>query len=674
MFIVAQTPLATPSPLRLVPGSGRSRFGLFEFDPRAGELQREGRPVKLSPQPARVLALLLSRPGEVVLREEFREHLWGSDTFVDFERGLNFCILQVRTALGDSSDNPRFVQTVPRRGARFIAPVTPAPPTGVTSASGSGGAMGSASSVTPAAPLAPSAPLSGAARAAPVAGAARVAPAAQQWRATAALAAVSIVVVAAMAWLAIPRIPSGAGAGGRTRLVVLPITPLQTDEATGALAEALTDEIISELGQLSPNRLAVIARTSSMAYRGQAKGIAEIGRELDVSLVVESSLRREGNTIRLGIKLIGVTNQTPSASWEETFDVTSGAGPTAATRAAIRMSRLVGAAVLPLMTARRDPPTTGNTAAWASYMRGRSLMNGGSAAHARQAIGAFEAATAADPNFAGAWAKRAEARHLLVMMGADRPLDAYVAARDEAARAVAADPTLADAHLAQGLVSLWFDWNPGAAASSFERALRLNDSLAAAHHDYAWSLLALGRDVEAIAEINRARDLDPLSVRANNDIGWLYLHLRRPADAERACEHTLAVDQTALEAQACLERSYSQRSLWDAALNAARATMPVEAFATIAATGPTREDAMRALWTWRLQRLEQAAQTRWISPYTLAVQYVLVGDHARAIEALERARADKAGMLAFAGRDPALDPLRGDPRFRAFLESLTRDR
>jgi tetratricopeptide (TPR) repeat protein len=258
-----------------------------------------------------------------------------------------------------------------------------------------------------------------------------------------------------------------------------------------------------------------------------------------------------------------------------------------------------------------------------------------------------------------------------VIMGAAKPRDAYVAARGEAARAVAADATLADAHLAQGLVALWFDWNPAAAAASFERALRLNGSLAAAHHDYAWALVALGRHEDAIAAITRARDLDPLSVRASNDIGWLYLHLRRPEDATRACEHTLALDPNALEAQACLERAYTQRALWDAAFNAARTMVPAEATAAIAASAPTRELAMRALWKWRLDRLEQAAGTRWVNPHTLAVHYVLVGDHARAIEALERARDERASMLAFAARDPALDPLRGDPRFVSWLASLS---
>jgi len=447
---------------------------------------------------------------------------------------------------------------------------------------------------------------------------------------------------------------------------VLPIATPAGDEATELLADGLTDELITQLGQLSPRRLAVIARTSAMTYRRTPKSIADIGRELDVRYVVESSLRRDGATLRISSKLIPVADQTPSAVWEETFDTGSGGGVLSSTRAGYRLARLVGGELLPRDAVRSEARAPENTAAWEQFMRGRALMNRGTIADVQQAIGAFDAATKADATFAPAWAKLAEARHLLVMMGATRPLDAYPLARDEAARAVAADDRLADSYLAEGLVALWFDWSPAIAAARFERAIALNNSNAAARHDYAWALVALGRDEDAIREITMARDFDPVSVRANNDIGWLYLELGRGADAERACEHTLALDASALEAQACLERAYTQRGLWDAALAAARTTMPAPAYDALAARGGTSQDLVRALWQWRLERLEQAARTRWISPYTLAVQHVLVGNHDRAIDALERARDEKNGMLVFLARDPALDPLRDNPRFRTF--------
>src|SRR5262249_30266204 len=157
---------------------------------------------------------------------------------------------------------------------------------------------------------------------------------------------------------------------------------------------------------------------------------------------------------------------------------------------------------------------------------------------------------------------------------------------------------LAEPHLANGIVQLWFDWRAADAARSFERAIALNPSSAAAHHDYAWALMALGRTDEAIAHLTMARDLDPLSVRANNDIGWLFLHLRRPEDAARACQRTLAMQPGALEPQACLERSYADRGLYDAALQAALAGTSKSAPGFPDLTGQRAADALRSIWRW----------------------------------------------------------------------------
>jgi TolB-like protein len=445
---------------------------------------------------------------------------------------------------------------------------------------------------------------------------------------------------------------------------------LTGDAGADYLADGLTDELIAELGQLGPERLAVIARTSSMSYRRSTKTVAEIAKELDVRFVVESSLRREGAGIRIGSSLVAAADQAPVAAWSETFGDGATTGADSQTGAAIRMARLVARALLPERDAAAAPAATPSVAAWNALIEGRALMNGGSAADVRQAIARFEAAAAADPALAAAWAKQAEARHVLVMMGAAAPADAYPPARDAATRALATNASLADAHLAQGLVQLWFGWRPSDAAGSFERALALNASSAAAHHDYAWALAALGRGDEAIAHITAARDLDPLSVRANNDIGWLYLFLRRPADAARACQHTVAIQQDSLEAQACLERAFTQRGLYDAALQAARASTPAAANVLPAPANAPAPEALRAIWEWRLARLEDAAPTRWISPYTIAVQHLLLGNRARALEALRQGVEQRVGMMVFLAHDPAVDALRGDPAFEAIVSAV----
>jgi DNA-binding winged helix-turn-helix (wHTH) protein/TolB-like protein/tetratricopeptide (TPR) repeat protein len=627
---------------------GRCRFGSFEFDLRTDELRNHGAVVKLAPQPSRVLALLLTRPGEVVRREELRDHLWGNETFVDFERGLNFCVLQVRTALGDSSDSPRFVQTVPRKGYRFIAAVEP---------------VASADSPSRSAPTpvqAPEAPEVAAALAPKVPSARPALEAPAVWLIGAAI------VLAPLLWLAwgtnraLP-----AAQTDRIRVAVLPFVNLTGDSGANYLADGLTDDVIAQLGRLGGKRLAVVARTSAMAYRDTTKTIGQIGRELNAAYVVESSLRRDGDTLRIGSSLVPTGDDAPAAVWSETFSDANGVESGGLSNTAVRLARLIAIELLPGARADELPERTSNPAAWHALMLGLSSMNRGTPDDVRRAIQHFESATTLHPQFASAWASLTAARHLLVMMGAVSPLDAYPLGQQEARRALAADPALPDAHLAQGLVDLWYERRPIEAAASFERALSLNASHAAALHDYAWSLVALNRDDEAIARIVAARDLDPLSLRANNDIGWLYLQLRQPADAIRACHHTLAIFPESLEAQACLERAYVQRGMSQSALRAALITMPQ------GEAGRTAPATIEAVWRLRLERLEALARTRWVSPYTLATHFAMVGQRERALDHLEAAADQRIGMLLFVERDPALDSLRQEPRFQALRARIT---
>ncbi len=440
---------------------------------------------------------------------------------------------------------------------------------------------------------------------------------------------------------------------------------LTGDADAAYLADGLTDDLIAQLGRMGGNRLAVVARTSAMAYRDTTKTIGEIGRELNAAYVVEGSLRRDGDTLRIGSNLVPTSDESPAALWSETFDEDSGdaRGPS---NAAVRLARLIAIELLPDARASDVPQATSSPAAWNALMKGLASMNRGTPDDVRKAIQHFESAAAQDPQLASAWASLAQARHLLVMMGVVAPREAYPLAQDEARRALAADPALPDAHVAQGLVQLWYELRPAEAAASFERALALNTSNAAALHDYAWSLVALNRDDEAVSRIVAARDLDPLSVRANNDIGWLYLQLRQPGDAIRACQQTLAVFPESLEAQACLERAYLQRGMYQSALRAALVTMPRPG-----APGASIPTSIEAIWRMRLERLETLARTRWVSPYTLATHLAMTGQRERALDQLEAAADQRVGMLVFLERDPAIDSLRGEPRFQALRARLT---
>lgn len=675
------------------------RFGTFEFDLQRGELLREGRLVKLQPQPARLLALLVAHAGRVVLRDEIKTHLWGHDTFVDFERGLNFCILQVRTALGDQSDNPRFIQTVPRRGYRFIAPVWPQMSDGPqmarmpdepqtprvpdeprlaqidTLSASSALSEHETSALSPSsvaretsAPSAPSAARETSTPSAPRESSVRSAPSAA-WRLSAAqwwLAALLIGGVALVIAGLIRRDPPASAA--KIRLAVLPIENLTGDPDADYLADGLTDELIAQLGRLSPDRLGVISRTSVMAYRGAGKSVAEIGRELDVAFVVEGALRRDGSRVRVTSELVSTGDQTQI--WADAFERPDTDTVLLQTDVGARIAGALARELVPGTPGPGLPPPTRNADAWDLYLRGRHFMNRGTPSDVAEAVRLFEAAVAQDPAFAAGWAQIAEARHLQVMIGSGSPLDAYPAAGDAARRALGLDGSLADAHVAAGLVQLWFDWSPSAAADSFARALALNGSHGAAHHDYAWALVGLGRFDEAVAHITAARDLDPLSARANTDIGWMRLHLRQPTEAVRACEHTLAIQPASLEAQACLERAYLQRGLLAEAVNAARTARPVDADAIGVARGVEPLDQLRAIWQRRLDGLEQALARGWTSPYSMATLLVALDRPEAALTRLLEAYDQRIGMMAFLGTDPAMDPLRADARFQAILAKV----
>jgi TolB-like protein/DNA-binding winged helix-turn-helix (wHTH) protein len=626
------------------------RFGPFELNPRSGELRRDGVPVKLQPQPAKVLALLVERPGELVLREEIKKALWGEETYVDFERGLNFCILQVRTALGDSSEHPRYIETLPRRGYRFIAPLksqgsprgTLGEPWGTPATSRTGSAKATVKE--------PGRSRSTLLRA----------------------IAISAVVVAALAGGAfyVSRYPSAPAPAGRVMVAVLPFDDL-SGEQPAYLADGLTEELIVQLGRVSPRQMGVIARTSAMTYRGASKSVAEIGRELGVSHVIEGSVRRQGDRVRISTQLVAVADQ--SQVWSDTFDRDASGALSLQNEVAARVTRALALELVPAASTIPAPTATTQVAARDAYLRGRHFANRGLPGDLRTALQHFEEATRIDSSFAAALAAQADTYHLLAMFGQMPASEAYARAAERARDAIRLEPNLADAHAAAGLVHFWGEWQPARAAAAFERAIDLNPSDASAHHDYAWSLVALQRFDEAVTHVTRARELDPLSVRASSDVGWLYLQIRQPTEAARACEHTLRIDPDSIEAQQCLERAHLQRGRHLEALAAARAGFertrgPVPA--VLETTDSPAEQLMR-IWKWRIERLESLSRERYVNPYTLAMHYVVVGDHERALASLEQAYESRAAVMVLLPSDPVFDALRPHPRFRRLIAQIT---
>jgi DNA-binding winged helix-turn-helix (wHTH) protein/TolB-like protein len=408
-------------------------FGLFDFDRDTGQLRRDGAAVKLAPQPARVLGLLLSRPGELVSRDEFRRELWGDDTFVDFERGLNFCIAQVRSALGDSSENPRFIQTVPRRGYRFIAPVMEPAPATDPEVTVSGTVPGSGDSPRDEG-LSPNSG-TGVAR----------------WVAAVAVAGIALAIWWAWSARQAPSPAEARSGGGSVRIAVLPVVNLTGDTALDELTDGFTDEVITQLGAAAGDRLAVIARTSAMAYRDSRKSVADIARELDVNYVVEGTLRREGDALRINSRLVSVATQTAIAQFEEMLDRAGTARQTQEAHASIRLARNVASELLPTPLGNSETrPAFTSPAAWDRFLHANAAFNKGTAKDVRRAVVELDQAVSRDPTFAAAWARLAEAHHLLAMMGSASPADSYPGAQRAAQQAITLAPGQATSHLAHG--------------------------------------------------------------------------------------------------------------------------------------------------------------------------------------------------------------------------------
>ena len=480
------------------------RFGPFGLDPQSGELRRDGAVVPLAPQPFRLLYTLASRPGELVTREELQQQVWGDGTFVDFDRGLNFCVLQARTALGDDAKQPAYIETLPRRGYRFIAPVEP--------------------SVEGDAVAAPAKPLR------------------LLWFLGA--AALLVVMVLVAAW----QRRENAGATGKVMIAVLPFEELSGSDAA-FFADGMTDELITHLGALQPRQLGVIARTSILRYRGTQKSVSEIGRELGVTYVVEGSVRREGDRTRVTAQLIDARDQTHL--WAESFD-RSGTGALAIQRDVAE--RIAHALRIELLEA--DALSAKVPAAHELYLRGRHLYSEGSTPALQESVRVLREALVQEPEFVLAHVALAESLHALALRERIDPRVAGEEIRVASENALRLAPRLAQSHGITAMHRFWYAWEWDGAEESYRSAIRLNPNEPGALHDHGWLLITRGAFDAGIAEIRRAQELDPVSPRANMHVAWAYIYTRRYADAVRESRRALELQPGYREAYRCLEHAY----------------------------------------------------------------------------------------------------------------------
>ncbi len=616
--------------------NGPIRFGAFELDSRTGELRRSGVRIHLQPQPAKLLELLARRPGDLVTREEIQQELWNGETHVDFERSINICVMQIRSALGDDAETPRFIETLPRRGYRFVAEVRPFEANTSSEKSSSGAASQNI-----------------------------------KWRKQWIAAALLVVLGSGLLWKLWPRRGEApASSSERVMLAVLPFENLSGQDDLTYVADGMTEELIAQLGRVAPEKLGVIARTSAMRYRGTKESVAQIGSELKVAYVVEGSVRLEKGRSWVTAQLIRVNDQTHL--WADTYEMDGTSVFTQQQIAALlvvqNIAEKLGAANG--QSSEGQSPSTNNPAAHEAFLRGRYLMQKGGAI--AEAVSLFERAVAEDSAYADAEASLAEALQYATMVGERTAMEARPNARAAAERAVLADAFSSEAQAAKGLISFWFDWNPQEAATHLQKALAANPSNAKARHDYAWVLVSLGRDEDAVREIQAAQTLDPVSPRAVMDLGWIYLGLRRYDDAIRHCSRMLEIEPRVYEAaQSCLERAFLNTGKVPEAAAAAIKQYERDSGMAAKVDGWKKlpaADALKQVWEFRLQERLSGPGKR--KAYRAAELSLLLNQSDDALRYLEQAFEEHEMSMVMLHRAPEFEGLKNEPRFKALLARI----
>jgi TolB-like protein/DNA-binding winged helix-turn-helix (wHTH) protein len=628
------------------------RFGVFEADLRAGELRRNGVKVRLQDLPFRALTLLLTRPGEVITREEFRQTLWPADVFVDFEQGISSAVMRLRDALGDAAGNPIFIQTIERRGYRWIGPIF-------------------SQSLDPViqdrAPAVGTMPLPE-----PVPGEMPVEITKPQSHDFTARYEIGLTTRArtrssrAVSWVA-AGILAVVGLGGfylflsRVRpaspissIAILPFDNLSAPVFNDAFSDGLTDEIAASISHVDGVRVA--GRRSAFVFKGKHDDLRDIGSRLNVEAVVEGSVQRAGDRTHVAVQL----NRTRDGFtiWSQTYDGT--------TADWIQIESQIATSIAGALARRISPqgaPAAHDAEAHALYLEARYQWNQRNFPAELKSVDLMQQAIARDPNYALAWAGLADS---LISIGNVEEVDpaAYMPrARDAALKALQLDPSLAEAHAALGMVACHYDFDWPTAELEYKKAFELNPNYASAHQYYSLGLMAHGRFAEANAQLEIARRLDPLALIVEVDIALL-------RKFQRDFDGVIAVSKSILERDPNFHLGYSMLTTgylcerrWDD-WRAADAKYPQGEYLKAIVNG--HPDEIERV----LRKMMEEAKAGARRPYDVAHVATMKGDRSLALDWLEKSYQHHDYWMLYINVDPEYDTLRSDPRFQAIIHRL----
>ncbi len=602
------------------------RFGPYEADLCACELRKGGTRLKLQEQPFRVLMVLLEHPGELVSREELRTTLWSSDTFVDFDNSLNTDINKLREALGDSAAHPRYVETIPRRGYRFVAPVE-----------------------------------------------AVAAPAPARWWNSRFLGIAGLAVLVAVIGVSIALLMRRGNSAATplakayAALAVLPLENLSHDPEQEYFADGMTDELITSLAKL--RSLRVISRTSVMQYKGARKGLKDLAGELKVDFVVEGSVFREGDRVRINTKLIHAASD--SSMWAEQYDRDLRDKMLLQNDVARDIAREIHLKLTPQEEKRLSTTRQVDRAAYQAYLKGRYYVARVTKLDLERALGYFHESISLDPTFAQPYDGIAS-YYLLADEYFLSPREVIPKAREAATRAVQLDPTAAEPHNSIGLIYYWHDWDWAAAEKEFRRAIELND-YPLAHSSLGWTLATQGRFEEAYGEMKRAQALDPLSGEIGSYVAWILYFMGRYDEAAEQLNSTIAMDPNYWLPHLYLGRVYEKKGMLNKAVAEYEKARQIESsipeiLAVVGrayALSGRNDDAMRVLTELRAIR-----KGRYVPAYPEAVVLASLGQKDQAFEKLEDAYEERSYYMTWLKIDPDLESLRSDYRYKDLMRRV----
>ncbi len=627
------------------------RFGNeLELDRRAYELRRSGRSLKLERIPMELLLLLVERRGELVTREEIIAKIWGKDVFLDTDSSINAAIRKIRQVLKDDPEQPLFVQTITGKGYRFVAPVVQSDIHSIEETVESEKAR-----------------LKRTSQHLPEQNATSF------WRSRRKLsAAILTVILVGGAYFLRSRARSKTVYGQeRAMLAVLPFANLSNDPEQEYFSDGLTEETITDLGELNPQRLGVIARTSAMAYKNTNKTVNQIGRELGVDYVLEGSVRREGRTARISAQLIRVSDQ--SHLWAHNYEREVGGILALQNELGRAIAQQIQVKLTPLHSGEASNRNATNPDAYDLYLKGRFYLGKRTSDGIEKGIEYFKQSIEKDPGFALGYAGLADSYLASTIVS---PQESFPKARAAASRALELDDELAEAHAALGAEKAGFEYDWAGAEQEFKRAIELNANCADGHFYYSWYLLTpLARPEQAISEMKRALELDPLSGIYNTVLGLSYYYARQYDQALQQFNKTLTLDPDFFIAPFHLAWLYSQLGQYPEAI--AELTkgrlLRGDAHAKVAADEMAFRKAVAAQGAagfWHeIQRWNEGDYPN-IGEFDVPQVYARLGEKEKAVVSLERNYEKRAPLVTLLKVDPALDMLHSDPRFEDLLRRM----